>query len=45
MMRELVDWSTRVCALLVRNLGRFGEHEEFVTDVAVKGLLNGIGVG
>ncbi|HEU0214729.1 MAG TPA: LuxR C-terminal-related transcriptional regulator [Jiangellaceae bacterium] len=39
MMRDLVDWSTGVCALLVRNLGRFGEHEEFVTEALARGRV------
>jgi LuxR family maltose regulon positive regulatory protein len=39
MMRDLVHWSTRVSGLLVRNLGRFGEHEDFVADALARGRL------
>jgi len=39
MMRDLVHWSTRVCDLLVRNRGRFGEHEDFVTDALTRGRV------
>ncbi|HMG31342.1 MAG TPA: LuxR C-terminal-related transcriptional regulator [Jiangellaceae bacterium] len=40
MMRDLVHWSTRVCDLLVRNRGRFGEHEEFVTEALARGRVS-----
>jgi len=39
MMRDLVHWSTRVCGLLVRNRGRFGEHEDFVADALARGRI------
>jgi LuxR family transcriptional regulator, maltose regulon positive regulatory protein len=39
MMRDLVHWSTRVCSLLVRNRGRFGEHEDFVADSLARGRI------